>query len=458
MAKDIYALTASDVAHLRELLHYARNAVANPRLRPVPREEDSQAPDVFVALTPSEGIAGLELNSPGTGTTDLADNVVHGAECVVYFLREAEGTAGEGILQRAELTRLVYNHSQADLPGNTFVRIMRDKAGRWWAAGVADAVSEPGTGDAGGECGLTGLETDDCILVRTDKGDFLLESDGAGTWTGNGVYDYGGVGTGTTAGSFVFWYEAGRTHLSLDGKELLSCGDGCFSGGALTGHGSQGTGTGPEGNTGTGQQQTHCTGDYFTVCVQCTCCLPTAWYCVDLGDGCEPVYLSNTEACDASTVICSGPYDSYALAAAACPAVTPILMTGTNCCTGQFINSILHAHIGPSGSQCSELGAGFDITMTWRADVDTNWSSGGLWEGTGTWPLSGGIPITVRFGCYKLGGAWQFTIIYDNGCQPNAGISPLTADCPGQTWSGSFGNGLVRCGCATWGYSVAVHA
>lgn len=319
MAESFYFLNESDRAIIQEMIRRTVNEYLNPRLRRGRPADEEDSPEVYVALTPEGGIAAADALGAGTSSGDIAQNIIYGEDCTVYVLTESASTVGEGALTRTDLTKLVYNFTDSDVPGSEFILIVRDKFGRWWAAGgVSDTGAGTGTADEGGidQCSLAGLETNDCIAVTTDSGTFLLEYDGIDSWTSDEEFDYG-----NGSGTFVFWYADGALHLSLAGLELLNCGDGCFNGGPLTGHGPEGTGTGQPGNTGTAQQDTFCTGTSFTVCVSCTCCLPDGWYCVDLGSGCEPVYLTNADACDPTTTVCSGPFDSFSEAQAACLAI-----------------------------------------------------------------------------------------------------------------------------------------
>jgi hypothetical protein len=84
---------------------------------------------------------------------------------------------------------------------------------------------------------------------------------------------------------FALWYSAGAVHLSLDGLELLDCGNGCFSGGPLTGHDSQ-VGVDP------------CDGPVFTVCVSCapSCIGTVAVGCCDDREISERLALTVTES------------------------------------------------------------------------------------------------------------------------------------------------------------------
>lgn len=109
-----------------------------------------------------------------------------------------------------------------------------------------------GSKDAG--CALASLRTSDCVLATGDGQVLLLEFDqGSGRWisTAHFVYPAG-------SGLVDFWFSVGSLHLSIDDKELLGCGDGCFTGGPLTGHDAR--------------PGASCTGVTFMVCVECSPC------------------------------------------------------------------------------------------------------------------------------------------------------------------------------------------
>lgn len=174
-----------------------------------------------------------------------------------------------------------------------------------------EGQNEDGTTAA---CELASLQAGDCLRAVSGDQEVFLYRD-SDRWISIDVMDYP-LGDGI----LEFWFANGTLHLSLDGNELLWCGNNCFSGGPLTGHAeSLGSGSG-------GYEA--CEGETFTVCVSCTCCpienwAGPGWYCIeDSGPGdCIPVELLDVDRCDEGIVICSGPYEDEAEATAAC---TPV--------------------------------------------------------------------------------------------------------------------------------------
>lgn len=174
-----------------------------------------------------------------------------------------------------------------------------------------------GDGGPSGYCGLAGLRHSDCLKVVGGNTTLYLTWV-TNVWTsGSAEYDYG-----EGSGPVEFWYADGDIHLSVDGLELLNCGNGCFMGGALTGHAPQ------LGSNSSGFEP--CNGSTFTLCVSCVCCSIAGWggpgwYCVeDTGpEDCVPVELLDADRCDDGLTICSGPYPTEELAEIVCGGDTP---------------------------------------------------------------------------------------------------------------------------------------
>lgn len=154
-------------------------------------------------------------------------------------------------------------------------------------------------------CDLAKLKTTDCLLATGPFNSVYLVYDSA-TWVSTEDLVYSGAGS---PGPLVFSFSGGALHLSLDGMELLNCGNGCWRGGPLTGH--------------TSDSGDACGGATFEVCLSCACCSIAGWdgpgwYCADIGDGCEPLLLTEDDRCDGDITICSGPYPSEEAATVAC--------------------------------------------------------------------------------------------------------------------------------------------
>lgn len=118
-----------------------------------------------------------------------------------------------------------------------------------------------GGGSSGGSitggCGLAKLKPSDCIRITNSfDGSVTYGSNtGTGQWTSDTSLAYPGG-----SGSLVYEYVAatGVETLTLDGKLLKPCGNGCWQGGPQTEHAS---------SSGGGQ----CDGQLFTICLECGC-------------------------------------------------------------------------------------------------------------------------------------------------------------------------------------------
>lgn len=276
---------------------------------------EHQAPETYVVLTRPDGIDELQGNRPGY------------ADCGIY--RNVDGS-----LEYAGHDETVYNVSDDFIEGDIFIVATRDKYGIWYAVGpvtlqepVEDVIFEeetgtgsgtstatvdtgtgtggdagtgtggttPGTGTGGGSsggtvttgwgtdtssatsgrsCSLAGLRTTDCLRAIYNDQELILSYLG-GVWTsaipsstGTALDDISYLVYPGGIGVVEFWFADGRLHLSVGGLELLDCGNGCFSGGALTGHT-------PNEATGTSSiTSLTCSGEMFSVCVECADCVP----------------------------------------------------------------------------------------------------------------------------------------------------------------------------------------
>lgn len=400
-----YLLNDEDITILEGLIAREKKRSHSPKSRDYAEEYLDAAPEVFIAKTPPEGIYRYN-DGDETGTGSGSAFIPGSAECTIYRL--LTWTNPIEFEEQEGRTETVYNLSTKDVPGDTYILIVKDKWGVWVASGLVDQLTEdeldePGTGTGtavtGGYCDLAILRQTDCVLVDTPgQGTFLLEYS-EGSWSSLDEYDYT-VGQGP----FEFWYEAGRLHLSLDGLELLDCGNGCFSGGPLTGHGAQvegATGTG----TGTGALPLNfCSGESFTVCVRCSCCLDEGWYCVDLGSGCEAAYLTADEACSAvdDGTLCSGPYATEAEALVDCPAPEGPPIT-TACCPGVDTPRKLYMHFSVGGGTYA-CANGTTVGLTYNDGTSK-------WEYTGAWCAGG----TATFAVYCDAGAWKHDLDINTG-------------------------------------------
>lgn len=150
-----FLLTEKDRDLVNELLAEARRARRNPPLRMVPSQEDPQAPEVYIALTPALGIPALVADEnygtgtgSGTGTLMGGANTPGSAECSIYRILQTEGV--DDLWAVPGVTRKVFNLSETAVPGNRWVKVSRDKFGSW-------LVDIDPTAQAGGGGGIDGI-------------------------------------------------------------------------------------------------------------------------------------------------------------------------------------------------------------------------------------------------------------------------------------------------------------
>lgn len=235
----------------------------------------------------------------------------------------------------------------------------------WSTIEVLGPCEEDGTGttpadQATGPCELARLKTCDCVLAVGPENSVVL-ANGAPL---PGSHWVSPPGTGPDdllsylgqSGPVEFWIEGGQPHLSVDGLELMWCGNNCFTGGPATGHQRPGTDT-----TDT------CEGEVFTVCVFCTACIPK-FYCVYLegtGGATEVLLLTACEADALGSAIADGPFDTEGEATAACS--TPL-----DCCPGvNSSNTPMYVKIRTATDLSGTTVA--TATMNWNG---TYWKSG----------------------------------------------------------------------------------
>ncbi len=136
----MYKLTENDVAILREMVRRERGRRSNPDQRPKYVENDHQAPEVYVALTPLGGIPALL--EPGLGTGTGSGNEANSADCDIYRLLPVDDALTIFDLHPVfEVTKTVYNLSESSIAGDSWVLAVRDKFGVWWAVPTATGGS-----------------------------------------------------------------------------------------------------------------------------------------------------------------------------------------------------------------------------------------------------------------------------------------------------------------------------
>lgn len=142
-----YVLSKESLNTIRAIVKEYKDKVQRPSTSSEGGIEDQEfpAPDVYVALTPADGIPALTTES-GVGTEDEPGY----ADCEVYRLV----TSPDGLKVMApvyNLTKRVYNLASTAYDGDNWVLVIRDKLGIWWAI-------SPIAGGGGGE--LTVMEAD----------------------------------------------------------------------------------------------------------------------------------------------------------------------------------------------------------------------------------------------------------------------------------------------------------
>lgn len=146
MAEKRYYLTERDRKRLDDLLDRFQRQVVNTTGRPGPPPDDHTAPEVYIALTPSDGLPGLgEETGTGTGTAEGEGATGTGSEqtectttpgsaqCYIYRILQdpTEPTCGPSLQLVDVFPKTVYNVYTEDIPGNTYIVVWRDKFGSW---------------------------------------------------------------------------------------------------------------------------------------------------------------------------------------------------------------------------------------------------------------------------------------------------------------------------------------
>ena len=131
---DGYFLSEADLAKIRWLIdrEEKRNRRTEPRQ---PRDEgEPPAPETYVAKSPEGGIPALSVHGTGSSLADLSDDEPGHADCEIYrIVIEDEAATLRPIPHK---TKLVFNLSLDDVPGDTWLIIGRDKFGFWFVQAV----------------------------------------------------------------------------------------------------------------------------------------------------------------------------------------------------------------------------------------------------------------------------------------------------------------------------------
>jgi hypothetical protein len=275
MPADQFYLSDDDRRVLFDLIEERRNRSSIPRYRPaVDFAPIEQTRGVYVGRTTSSLPALYESFETGTGTNGDGATPGFGTASVYQLLPGSEQLFGIGVFV------YIYNLLDVQVPDETWILSIQDTFGTWYciemlASDEEDEIPETGTGTGTFVpiiptfCDLAGIKTTDCLWVYGYGQSLYLYWDHAiGRWissdhfvTGTGTFTYDDFTYPNGSGPVELWFSAGSLHLSINGMELLNCGDGCFQGGPLTGHASQTSGK-------------PCNGETFTVCVKCASCPP----------------------------------------------------------------------------------------------------------------------------------------------------------------------------------------
>jgi hypothetical protein len=140
-----YILSGADRDKLQRLFDEWARRQHNTQNRPNFRGLDNEqwlAPEVYIALTPPEGIPAVAFE-PGTATSSalFTDVPIFSGLCQVYkgitasSIGTGTGTSFEDLLIPVKLMTpmRVFNYSNSDLPGGVWILIARDKFGTWFA-------------------------------------------------------------------------------------------------------------------------------------------------------------------------------------------------------------------------------------------------------------------------------------------------------------------------------------
>lgn len=120
MAENPVWLSREEANVLREMVAWWKRRPANLSGRPDLVENDHQAADVYVALTPAGGISARSGTTPGE------------ADCDIYKVIKEAGTPTL-VPGGSSLFKTVYNHSSTAVDGSTYIAVARDKYGAWVA-------------------------------------------------------------------------------------------------------------------------------------------------------------------------------------------------------------------------------------------------------------------------------------------------------------------------------------
>ncbi len=200
-------LSDDDVRKLKDLLARVDQTRVNPQLRPHVPESEYRTPEVYVAKTPTGGIP---ANAEGTGTGTGAADDPGQAECNVYQLNPSTLE-----LENIGYPQTVYNLSTTVVAGNTFVLVLRDKFGVWWA--------NTGGGGAGGGIAVVWVnEAGIPAMTEAETGTGSVDVDNPGSASCQIYARNPSINDLTPTGTFVTVHNANRTAVA--GNRFITVG------------------------------------------------------------------------------------------------------------------------------------------------------------------------------------------------------------------------------------------
>lgn len=139
----VYGMSENDARLFQEMVRwFKRHGAQTPRTY-VP-QEDWLAPECYLVRTPAAGIPALSDVGTGTGTgtgtstAQAADDLVEpgSATCQVFRVSASD------LLVWAGFSITVWNANPFIIPGWLFIKVTRDKFGKWWAPTLPLRVSQ----------------------------------------------------------------------------------------------------------------------------------------------------------------------------------------------------------------------------------------------------------------------------------------------------------------------------
>lgn len=274
---DGYALSEKDLRLIREFLYvYNRqqryvNAFGRGPDNKIDHEE-MHTSELYIARSPVGGIPALQ----SMGSTGIGD--IPGSALCMIFKTSQSADLTEDV---TGYQQTVYNLSTSAIPGDTWLIIVRDKYGKWYALQTIsseqfDTITGPGW--------TAGLSNEDCLLLTITNAigkcstvpaqEILLISDDAITWEGldNFVYS-GGIGQvqftrlanhslpTLTIGPYTLIYD--KSGIDSNGKSYIE-----YKGGTSLCSDIEGTGS------GTGGARASCGSNTVTIRLTCDSCYP----------------------------------------------------------------------------------------------------------------------------------------------------------------------------------------